>query len=366
MKKGVTVSGGTILLGIFFLALVVVGVVWFSSYQTAIGQKEATEKLAEAIKPTFCTHNSKLNLKVRAIDQLTSSLTYRNATIYVVDKTSPSIEEYTIDTAPESTYDYVGDIICGHEYEIYVKTDNSTTVGTGPFTVDPVKVTLDEQNSVIIKKDVKVVRLDRPRVRIRDTDEEAFIYENSTGSTDYVTLGSGPSTIIFTSTSSPVQTGKTIGAGDEYNIEIRFKTEEADKQCGLNTLFAIDYADEDNPNDWQEPTVSLDGKELTDVKGKLQEDNALALTGYEKVYDLGMPIGEKEHKLTVNLVASSDVNPDYDITMRFICTGIYLSNKNANELLGLDKLAGFTDTPTRQEFALVDGASNYAFKLLVE
>lgn len=365
MKKGVTVSAGTILLGLFLIVVVIGGFYFLSKQQTAVVQELTKPKAPEVLAQEFCTQNPSLNLYARALDQLTSSVNFRNATIYVV-REDGIISEYTIDNAPSSNFDNLGTIECGYSYKLYVKTDNSTTVGTGPFTADPVEITKDEQTTENIKKEVKVVRLDRPRVRIRDTDEESFIYENSSGGTDYVNLGDGPSTIIFTSTSSPVQTGKTIGAGDEYNIEIRFKTEEADKQCGLNTLFAIDYADESNPNDWQEPTVALDGKQLSDVKGKLQEDNSLALTGYEKVYDLGMPIGESEHKININLVASSDVNPDYDITMRFVCTGIYLSSKDPSTLLGLDKLAGFRDTSSREEFGLVDGASNYAFKLLVE
>ncbi len=330
MKKGQT--KGLWIIGL--LALIVFGtaIYIFAPYikgvvQQAIGVPPTP--VAKAVAPPFCVYNPSLDLKIRADDSLASGTNYVNFTIYIYDKTTGALHEKTVTTAGNDYASLSDAIPCGHEVEIYSKTTQDGVNGNLLAVLKPEQT---QEDPIVL--DTKVSKIDNLRARVWDYDEAGFMYNNKAASEGYADLNT--SGLKFTSTADN-STPKTINADEWVNLRFHVRTQNADHQLGGDkVLIAVDYADDSNINDWQEPTITVGGVQLSDIKGTLTTNDQEALGAYEKAYLINSPIGETDTLIDFYMLSGAGVNPDYDFKVRFVGNGIHQDDKNPTQLLGTD------------------------------
>jgi hypothetical protein len=126
--------------------------------------------------------------------------------------------------------------------------------------------------------------------------------------------------------------GQAVGSGGKFDSQIQFRPTLDDNQYGdVKGYYILIDA---NTATWQVPTVSLDGVTLSNVKGKLNADEAIAYNAYEYVYKSTKPVYyNNEQLLRVQTSALSGVNPAAgtdDIRVDFAPIGAYTSVTDSN------------------------------------
>ncbi len=346
--RGLMIAG--VVGGIVLLVALISGGFFMVAQQAIPGITEA--EVSVAISEEFCSNNPNVDLSVKQLDALTATATPVNASYYLVDITDPeatSVDEVTIPTDSLSFSASSDALLCGHEYDIYVKTSQDDDVGTLVAELDSSDTMQDP-----VKLTFSIPQNDEVRLRVYDLTEGAYMYDDSDNSnTDYEEASSA---LNFTSSTNN-ETAKTVGADEDVEFRVEVKTENADKQFGAETYIAFDYIDDSNANDWQEPTVTYSGQTLDNVKGTLSSNDQLGLNAYEAVYKLPTAVDESTSKVEVLFMTGSGVNPNMDIAGKFLGTGVYVDDENPNELLvgslfRTDSARTEMVTATSQEFSL--------------
>ncbi len=305
------------------------GFIYFagSTSQSTIGGT-GSEGVTDASLSTFCSNNAQVDLNARVRDTgVTSSLTYKNATLLVKNLETGSLTTQSIDnviTATTSNFDTISNaFVCGNAFDVVVRSTQDDVNGgfkvafaSGDTQRDPVE--FDGESTYVSNL----------RMRVWDIDDAKYLFDTS-GVQTHVNAAA-----IFNTTTDGDNDGKTINADDTYNFRIDTKTVTADRFFGQRTWIAFNTGDGSNIDDWQEPDVATGGVSLTEISTELDGNDVKALTDYEYIYDLGKAIDEKDTQITVGITTGSSVNADFDIVWRFVGTGTYTDESQANGLIG--------------------------------
>lgn len=153
--------------------------------------------------------------------------------------------------------------------------------------------------------------------RAYDNDEAAFIYDDSDASAnDYETDG-----VTFTSTTDN-STATSVGTGGEINFDIQMRSTRADTDFNDKYVLVLVEAP---VSTWDEPTVSFEGSQLSDVKGSLTEHEERAYSSYEYIYKVNADLLDSAKTLNLQMKALSGVDPTSDVEVDFASAGTYLS-----------------------------------------
>lgn len=286
-------------------------------------------KVESDIKPKsrFCSDNPKLDFESRIQDEnVESSATMLSTVYYLHDKTEGTVTEQTL-TASGTSYVSLTDVIkCGHEVDVYIKSDQDQENGRLIATLKPSQTREDP-----IRLDGKGSAYGGLHCRVKDLTEDNYIYDSASATkTTYRALAA--TAINWTSTTDNV-TGMTLGATDVFDVRLECKTSSADKEFGETTMLCLDVLDDSNSNDWDEPEVSVSGKTLTEMKGNLNDEDKQALAAYEYCYELAKPIGDTKVSINVEISPGDGVNPDKDVAFKFLAKGVYHSINDPNKLI---------------------------------
>lgn len=323
MKNNKGQVGAIVAVLAVFAILILGGMYLMGGGQNVIGDDKAK---TDSSSNEFCANNPQIDADIRLRDSLADSSTYVDATLYFKETSSGTVISTT--AGANSAFDTVSELLkCNEEYEVYVQSDqggiNGAYLGNVVADQEPVRV-----DAAVTNNSGGI------QARVYDRDEAAWTWSASDGSAagQYVTLNS--TGVIFYSTTNA--TAKTVGADGELNYRIDAKTVNTNKAYGVKTLLAVDYSNENNADDWDEPTIRVDGKKLSDMRGSLSSNDQLALSGMESVYDFGFAVGDSATEIDVEMITGDGINADYDPTFWFVGTGVYTEDDNPNTILGID------------------------------
>ena len=306
---------------VVIFAMVAIGAVVFQS--TLIPASIAGDKVTDgAVAVTACGSDNKGVLNMRVVNPLNTTGQEYFAASGVINEITASGAEVpagiVFTTNANNTYAKI-DFTCGKKYKGYVlSSDNVHTSASFEFNGNAETITLS---------DLKIPQHSALLFRAYNNDEKAYMYSGgSTVANAWVASGN----TIFSTTSN--STGTTVGIGEcvDFNVEV-----------WANTTYATDtqYTDQKThiavnlnsagDNDWQIPTVWVDGVSLIQEQMNLR----LANDGYDYQYIAPVIMGQVKHNVRVQACAISGINPDADITVGVFTSGYAQSISDGNKII---------------------------------
>lgn len=357
-KRG-AVGAGAIVGAILFVGLMIGGLM-FWNFQSTAEAEEQPQPPKVGSDSNFCANNPSPNVKVRAKDSERATARYGDVLLALKDVDSGSVVTETLGNSAAYEASTDTPLTCLHSYDVFVLTNNNTGVNgkyVGRYKADrnPVEIDLVFTNSSAT-----------PQARIYDLDAAGYLYEaapnDAAPAGTFLNLNSS-GTYWRSNTNA---TDITVAADGELRLRLDLQGSAADTKFGIKSLLAWDNSDDTNTDDWATPIFSVNGVELSDVKGSLPSDSQLGLSGYELVYDLGFAVDEVVRSVQIQQKSGAGVNPDMDLRFRIAGTGIIQSNKDPNVLVGgiidesapakLNTYVAFSDASSREQVVSASGA----------
>ena len=353
-----------LILTAILLLVVVVGVplsiYGYQKLQSSLGAPTGGEVgKVDITTSNFCANNPTIDLHARCRDVNTQTANYRNCTVYLKDTTENSLTTATVDIGGSSNYDTISNALkCGHSYEVYVQTVNTTTddKDTGSATSAPVKISAQDTQTGFVERTFDVVQLDGIEMRLKDLNDDAYVLNQTSNSDtqakEWTHIQGGTTTYFYNTTSN----NNNVGQSEDVKLQLELKTQSADRQCGLDSNYlCIDSASTGNLTDWNTPSVTMNGAALSPITTFVGQDDK-ALGDYENCYTIGK-ITEDVKYIGISLTPQSGIDPDQWPTVKIVCTGIVEDDQNPGVLLiG----AGFKTDSSRTEFGLI-AANEFKF-----
>ncbi|MDI6738301.1 MAG: hypothetical protein QME12_07365 [Nanoarchaeota archaeon] len=307
--------------------MAIVGAVWYiggvseKSALLALRGVPSEERTSEELRTdTFCSNNKEIDLEIRLKDRLvTTSTSYLNGTIYVVDG---GVQSLDVTTSGTSYTTLSNALACGVPANIFLRTDQDSNNG-----MLIASLSAADTHQAVVRLDAEVTRMSGLQARLYGFYNDKYMYDSSdSDNLDFENLNTG---LNFTNSSEAAMT--TIGANQNTKAhwKLEVQTNVSDKECGIVSGLALNYAGDNDANDWQKPTVKLGVTELRDARSSLSPNDLTALNAYEAFYNLGKPIGDNAEYIDMQFKTGSGVDPDFDIVGRVVCSGIYEATEAA-------------------------------------
>ncbi len=292
-KKGKIGTAGAIVL-VLVIGLVIGGVLWFNSSLTKASPEQKIKE--QAITTQLCPDTTK-NAQFRVADSDSATASYLAKNVYIYDETGAFIDNVT--TATSGVFQNLA--LCGKYTAVAV-----TTAGTsGASAVQNVEVYGANQPYTM-----SVNSLDNLQVRVKDMSTDTYQYLGVGGSltVNQTTYTDVNKTYVA---SSAGDVAIAVGSDGKLDLKLLFKAETARKYFGdklLNTFLCVDVG---TNNVWQEPSVSMNGAILTNVKGSLNANDQLYsyISASEYCYNIGTPIPNAEQTVDFTISARSGQDP---------------------------------------------------------
>lgn len=245
--------------------------------------------------------------------------------------------------------------VCGKPYTCYITStagaagDGSTVqvIKSGPGTISDGNLKFTASGPAMSFQ-LGVDQLGVTEARLWDVKNAGWVYDNASATaSDYKTDGTWWESTTNNSTTM------AVGSGGEVHVQMSFRATAIDNALndGRGLLFAVDA----DVTKWDTPTIMLDGSVMSDCKGSLNPNEALALNGYEHVYCYS---GSKtfaqnsEGVLDFQVFALAGVNPGAtdDIQIDIIPRGQKATLLDANKFIQ----SAYDDTASHAVILQVD------------
>lgn len=370
-KKG---AAGTILAIVAVVALLaMVGLGWYAipklvSQEAITTPAPLEDQTSDTVKQSaFCANNPDIDWETRAEDSLTETTDYRAGNLYIIDKENGQIiTEQAVTTTSSTRTDLTDSLKCGHEYEVWGRTDQDSNNYSA--TSEPL-LTLsaaDTSQDPLIK-DLSVKRSTADiKIRCYDNLLSNWMYQNdteSTTATDYVVINDSGD-VNFTSTTG-AGTNMALDNSANFDVTCELKTNDVDMQFGLNALLGLDYSDETDVADWDDSEFALswNGEALSElaINDGISSNDAIAMTGKEKFYKLAGGVTDSKNLLNIQGLTASSGTVDRDLVFQICGTGTYVSDADGTKLL---KDVCFRDDSSTRSQILT--ATSRGFRFLID
>jgi len=323
-------------------------------------EKKAEEKKAGAGQTVFCSNNPSVNLEARCEDILLTGSNGLNCTLALVDLDTGIITTQTIDTADAGTTrdTFTDAVTCGSNVEIgVIRTVDSINSNKNSFkkytstpegAIDALKQQYTQRDP--IKYDADTTEQSPVRVRVYDLNTRAYSYNGSvdtTADTDrtvFLPLAGGAINI----SSSTVNTSFDMDASDNLHLQIEVKTVTADEGFGELSGAWVDYLDTDSTaDDFKKPVIKADNVEISDTKDGMPDQDKSANNGFDSFFNFGKQIRDNSLYIDYEQTPESGNDPDNDIIVRFVGSGIAVKSGTNNELLGRNQFTSYNTDISR-------------------
>ena len=229
--------------------------------------------------------------------------------------------------------------ICGKTYDLVVETFRDYT--NGLYLATPFDGGKDVLPAGGETATVEVTNVTLLQVRLKDVFQDAYMYKSiGSANKDFVAMGSS---VTFMSVTNNA-TATNIAAGEGNKVHFIAEIEGINKygEFGMQSYACVDRADDSNAQDFQVADFfKANGVSLAEMKGQLKGDDNSQLVAYEDCYKLPQTLGKgNTDTIDMKFPTGSGVNPDKDITVRVLGTGIKESSEKTNTYLGLIELDG--------------------------
>lgn len=291
-----------------------------------VQQTALTGGAIQTVSTQLCGTANTMTLTVTAQNKLNTTGTedYDN-TIYWFDETGNAVASQSDTTAGTVT------LPCGKKYVgklISASTSNAKVLGvSGDAKLVNGNI---EVNGDISTKSITIYTAQHSGIKARmfDNYENAFMYDNSDASnSDFETTG----TTFESTVDNATATDETKNNGVDVKLEIRATSLDTDfNDNGVYVL--LDHFD---TNIWEIPSASVDGADLSDVKGSLTVFEARAYSGYDYVYKFDKKVQDPSG-VSVRVIASiiSGATVSSDLTYAFASIGAYKSISSDDVKIG--------------------------------
>jgi len=364
-KKG-ALSG--IMLFVILVGAILIGGGGLLAFQGGFVQQviedpeEAAEDESKDEITAFRTQNPSVNLDARVEDSIATGTNGLNASLVIKDENGAAITTHTINTADSSTTrDTFTDVIrAGGDVEIgIITTQNTINSNRLSFKRYAPSRALAEaaglsssQNTLLdpVKYDGETTKYSPLQCRAFDVIEDAFVANGtpeSDTSKNFIRLD--VTGVNFTSTT--INSTKDIDASDSFVYKFQCKTVTADSQFGESSGLWIDHLDSDSTADDFEdvPSVTFKGVDVPESKGSAADQDKSANTAFDVFYNLGDAIKDKQLDIEVAVDPKSSEDPDFDMTLRLVGSGIAVKSGDTSSLIGRDSFVAYnTDTAKTQ------------------
>lgn len=222
------------------------------------------------------------------------------------------------------------DAACCASYKLYIATNASASGGTNGKVVTNV----DNEEYVTAKTNA----ITEAQVRVKDLTADSYHYMirdgNSTGvnQTTYETMDDIE---IYGTTTACADI--SVGTDGSLDYEIYIRADTARQYFGDQLGKCYVFVDVGSDVEWDAPTVSWNGKILTDTIGSVNANDLLysELNAMDYAYYIGMgkEIDYSGDTLGFAITAASGQDPDTsndDITIYFGCEGVYKSSQETD------------------------------------
>jgi hypothetical protein len=303
------------------------------------GADSQTSDISGLITATACSGDANPTVRTIGTNPLDTITTdYTNGAVgHFRQKSSPLVQlDVTYAGATQATN---ANGICGKTYDLVIETKRDYT--NGMYLATPFDGGKDALPAGGETATVQLTNITLLQVRLKNVFEDAYMYK-SIGSTnkDFVAMGSA---VIFRSVTDNA-TATAIGADEGNKANFMAEVEGINKygEFGMESIICLDTADDSNANDWQAPDyVKFNGESLAEMKGSLKGDDNAQLVAYERCYKLPKTLGKgNTDTIQFKIPTGAGVNPDKDIIVRVLGTGIKESSEAANTYLGLTAFDG--------------------------
>jgi hypothetical protein len=302
----------------------------------------------QLITATQCSGDPNPDVSITVLNKLdTVNNDYLAMTTHFRPITSGATEVDVTTTASSTRVSDTSNAVCNGEY-IFVAETNKEDVNAVYLTADPsTGKAFKALSGNGIKTDLRVAKnISLLEVRVKDVLTDAFM-NPQLGAAQSSFVSAGSSTVFYSAATNA--TNEAVGVSETMKYEIQYENLNTKGQFGNQVYLAIDYSGDSDANDWNEPEVRLDGasgKIMSNIKPLLAADDQSALVSYEGVYGpITPPAGSEIKGISVVITSSKDgsTNSDYDLTFRFLGTGVVESSKIQNTYLGVDAGTGYDD-----------------------
>lgn len=253
-----------------------------------------------------------------------------SATDYVTGNVKLYEGDYSFDSLPESS-SFVSDLTevntgyasakddaniqCGKTYTIAV------LAGEGGRTSALKTVKMDEQQKTVTLNSPE--QEDQVRFKAYDESNKGYVYADAETSAN-TWVGSGSTFYSNTGNSTGDSDGLGIAQGEDFEYNVNFgvnTTEATDKKANDYKYFVA--VDRQSLADWQELELSIE--DGTVVKADENDyDQKISNDGYDDIYEIkGVDITDSSHTLNVYGYPKSGVDPDDNIKLGFVTSGLY-------------------------------------------
>lgn len=307
----------------------------------------STGDIVQPSATVSCPSDGTTDGQVRYENDLASTVTYGNPTVYFVPKTAgvPRVTAGTLQT--DGTHSTAVNLKC---------TDSGTRWQATAVTSAEAYSSAVGEDFVAEGAEVKVElvgqALDAPKFRIEDKFTGGAKYFNISNCVDSTASSYAAFTTTICNISNDAAitgTSLTLGTDEYIDARIYLKVNETKHQFGENGLRTFLLVDADG-SDWAEPIVSRNGgAKLVDVKTSLSADDLRQYSGYEYAYEIGM-ISDKEDYVDFYMQSAAGVNPDYDPIVELCAEGRYNSVKETDTI----KIGCWTDAASQTEVGTVN------------
>lgn len=303
---------------------------------------------------TFCANNPSLDAEVRILDDLSTSASYLNGTLYIENVEKGSVTQASVTTGGTSSFETLTNTFkCGAEgYKVYVKADG-TINSDGVIELEQA----DLYEDPVQLPTIKASRYAPFKVQAYDNDARAYATAANYADEDGVANGTGFSNVLLHTFESSTSGIDFSGSADaELDITFTLKQNVSRTMYGEGIYIAVNTEDDSNTNDWDEDSIVVkwDGTILSEATDEeVPQNDKDAMASYEKIYKvtgetIGAIIGEdgsltrtSENSLGFSVATTAGNSADFDPVISIVALGDTGSDENT----GMEVLTniGFRD-----------------------
>lgn len=323
------------LTGILLIMIIGAGITWYTS-GTIYGKELTAEPAPKEGEPVVdvcdvaCPSDQTTTGKPRfQVDlDVQPTLTYADGVnVYFIPQNGGELTNTTT-TGTTGAYPSGVDLDCKEPY-VAVAVDSQGVTGSG----------VSEQFTACgAEGKVTVIgtRITELQARVKDNDNDGYIYHNKTSpATTYQNITRGATAWNSTTTQG---TALNITKDTTYDFSLFIKTTNGNYQWGNigytfegkspRTIIAVDM----DVSDYQEPSVAWQGTTKADIMSSLNTDDQNVLSSYEYAYEIS-PMGSNAKEFNIVFKSKSGVDPDADPQFRILSEGLFKSSEQADKIL---------------------------------
>lgn len=288
-----------------------------------------------------CPDTGLVEFDARAVDRASSTLSYVGAMDFYVAGGNQFATGTTRSTSPG--YDGNVSVPCSNNYMVYLLTERDSATGAAAQTVTP------SNANPQVSFDVKST--DGLQFRVLDNTEGAsgyeYVFDNAatsgTNASSTFTASMNRSNVYEDVAGADI----AVGADGYLDMQFEIKTDSSNTVFGEDGLRTWMCVDTGTDNEWDVPSVAINGVKLNDAKSSMAPDDLIvsAVAGSEYCYVLPGHIGDTSDRIDFYIKARSGQNPDTsgdDVSVYFLPEGRYVSSKATDTV----KVGSFTDAST--------------------